>query len=97
MEVSPSAATAVVPTSCFGNASLGDGATVTMEDHFLQTTRFCIQRILVPIVVVVGVVGNSATIVVLTRRRMRSSTNVYLTALAVSDLLYLVRKPRHDI
>lgn len=45
---------------------------------------------LVPLVVVVGLVGNFATIVVLTRRRMRSSTNVYLTALAVSDLLYLL-------
>lgn len=45
---------------------------------------------LVPLVVVVGLVGNAATIVVLTRRRMRSSTNVYLTALAVSDLLYLI-------
>lgn len=45
---------------------------------------------LVPLVVVVGLVGNTATIVVLTRRRMRSSTNVYLTALAVSDLLYLI-------
>lgn len=30
------------------------------------------------------------TVVVLTRRRMRSSTNTYLTALAISDLLHLV-------
>ncbi|XP_034246935.1 FMRFamide receptor-like [Thrips palmi] len=60
------------------------------EERFLRGTRFLIQRVLVPLVVVVGLVGNFATIVVLTRRRMRSSTNVYLTALAVSDLLYLL-------
>ncbi|KAE8741276.1 FMRFamide Receptor [Frankliniella occidentalis] len=59
------------------------------DEHFLRGTRFLIQRVLVPVVVVVGLVGNAATIVVLTRRRMRSSTNVYLTALAASDLLYL--------
>lgn len=63
---------------------------VEPEDRFLRGTRFLIQRVLVPLVVVVGLVGNAATIVVLTRRRMRSSTNVYLTALAVSDLLYLL-------
>ncbi|XP_043188382.1 uncharacterized protein LOC122363320 [Amphibalanus amphitrite] len=52
-------------------------------------TRFVIQRILTPIVMLLGVVGNLVSILVLTRRRMRSSTNSYLTALAVSDTLYL--------
>jgi Serpentine type 7TM GPCR chemoreceptor Srw len=40
--------------------------------------------------VLVGVLGNVITAIILTRRRMRSSTNVYLTALAASDLLYLL-------
>ncbi|PSN56815.1 hypothetical protein C0J52_02671 [Blattella germanica] len=57
---------------------------------FRDASRFWIQRILVPLIVGVGVLGNVVTIVILTRRRMRSSTNVYLTALAVSDLLYLM-------
>lgn len=57
---------------------------------FLDVSRYVVQRVLVPLVLVVGVVGNSVTIVVLTRRQMRSSTNNYLTALAISDLLYLV-------
>ncbi|KAK4288730.1 hypothetical protein Pmani_038260 [Petrolisthes manimaculis] len=57
---------------------------------FLTISRYVVQRVLVPIVLVVGVVGNTVTIVVLTRRQMRSSTNNYLTALAISDLLYLV-------
>lgn len=54
-------------------------------------TRYVIHTYLVPLVTVVGVLGNLVTILVLTRRQMRtSSTNSYLTALAVSDLLYLV-------
>lgn len=57
---------------------------------FLAGSRYVVQRVLVPVVLVVGVVGNAVTIVVLTRRQMRSSTNNYLTALAISDLLYLV-------
>ncbi|XP_069156361.1 FMRFamide receptor [Procambarus clarkii] len=57
---------------------------------FLAGSRYVVQRVLVPMVLIVGVVGNAVTIVVLTRRQMRSSTNNYLTALAISDLLYLV-------
>ncbi|KAF4517586.1 hypothetical protein B566_EDAN008575, partial [Ephemera danica] len=57
---------------------------------FMENSRFLVQRVLVPVVVLVGVLGNVVTMVVLTRRRMRSSTNVYLTALAASDLLYLL-------
>ncbi|XP_074601288.1 uncharacterized protein LOC141855236 [Brevipalpus obovatus] len=52
--------------------------------------RFWIQRILVPIVVIIGVIGNSLTIVIMTRRRMRSSTNFYLAALAAVDMIYLI-------
>lgn len=61
-----------------------------LSAQFRDASRFWIQRVFVPLVVGIGLLGNVITIVVLTRRRMRSSTNVYLTALAVSDLLYLV-------
>lgn len=54
------------------------------------TVRFSVHFILTPSVVVIGVVGNIISMIVLTRRRMRSSTNSYLTALAVSDTLYLL-------
>lgn len=64
------------------------------DDHFAvrfrDDLRFWIQRVAVPLVVAVGVLGNAVTVVVLTRRRMSSSTNTYLTALAVADLLYLL-------
>ena len=56
----------------------------------LQTTRFLVQKIIVPLVVTFGVLGNVVTVAVLTRPWMKSSTNSYLTALAVYDLLYLV-------
>jgi len=55
----------------------------------LETTRFIVQKILVPLVVTFGVLGNAVTVAVLTRPWMRSSTNSYLTALAIYDLLYL--------
>ncbi|XP_069671369.1 probable G-protein coupled receptor 139 isoform X2 [Periplaneta americana] len=75
-----------------GTAVACAGSEFALESsaQFRDLSRFWIQRIFVPIVVGVGLLGNIVTIVVLTRRRMRSSTNVYLTALAVSDLLYLV-------
>lgn len=59
-------------------------------ERFMDESRHWVQRVMVPLVMCVGVVGNSVSMVVLTRRKMRSSTNSYLTALAISDLLYLV-------
>ncbi|CAN7999051.1 unnamed protein product, partial [Ixodes hexagonus] len=58
--------------------------------QLLVSSRFWIQRVLVPIITIIGVVGNSVTIVIMTRRRMRSSTNNYLAALAIVDMLYLL-------
>jgi len=55
----------------------------------LATTRFVVQRVLMPVVIVFGVVANAINIAVLTRRSMKSSTNRYLSALAVYDVLYL--------
>ncbi|KAK2725582.1 FMRFamide receptor-like isoform X2 [Artemia franciscana] len=57
---------------------------------FRDGSRFWIQRVLVPIVVAVGVLGNIVSMVILMSRGMRSSTNLYLTALATSDTLYLI-------
>ncbi|ODM94193.1 FMRFamide receptor, partial [Orchesella cincta] len=57
---------------------------------FRDLSRFWVQFVLVPIVVIVGILGNTITIYILTRKSMHSSTNVYLTALAISDLFYLL-------
>ena len=60
-------------------------------EHLLTATQFWVQQVIIPCVVIVGAFGNVTSIVVLTRRRMQTSTtNIYLTALAVSDLSYLV-------
>ncbi|CAL8121262.1 unnamed protein product [Orchesella dallaii] len=64
--------------------------TTTSAIMFRDCIRFWTHYILVPIVVIIGVMGNAVTIFILTRRPMRSATNVYLTALAVSDLVYLL-------
>ena len=53
----------------------------------VQTVAF---KLLVPPIVAFGCIGNIINIVVLTRKSMKSSTNRYLTCLAVYDILYLV-------
>lgn len=58
--------------------------------NFLLYSRFWVQRILVPSLMTIGIVGNIITIVIMTRRRMRSSTNNYLAALATFDMMYLI-------
>lgn len=58
--------------------------------EFQEQSRFWIQRILVPIIMIIGVIGNTMTIFIMTQRRMRSSTNWYLAALAIFDMSYLV-------
>ncbi|XP_055913336.1 putative G-protein coupled receptor F59B2.13 [Eupeodes corollae] len=60
---------------------------VTQGD--VNYVRQIVQGILVPCVVVIGLLGNSVSIVVLTRKRMHSTTNIYLAALAVTDVIYL--------
>lgn len=60
------------------------------NEEALHMTRFIVQKICVPIVVFLGVVSNTLNIVVLTHRSMNTSTNVYLTVLALFDTLYLI-------
>ncbi|GIY89676.1 hypothetical protein CDAR_84021 [Caerostris darwini] len=59
-------------------------------EEFQLNSRFWIQRVLVPIIMIIGVIGNTVTIFIMTQRRMRSSTNWYLAALATFDMSYLV-------
>jgi len=58
--------------------------------HRVEMTRFIVQRVLAPTIISAGFLANILTVIVLTRRTMtRSSTNVYLTALAIYDAVYL--------
>lgn len=58
--------------------------------QFRDQSRFWVQRVAVPLIMVIGLFGNLITIIIMTRRRMRSTTNMYLAALAFVDILYLV-------
>jgi hypothetical protein len=53
-------------------------------------TRFVSDRIFIPVIVCLGIAGNTCNIAVLSRPKMRTSTNVYLTNLAIFDTLYLI-------
>lgn len=59
-------------------------------EEFQLNSRFWIQRVLVPLIMIIGFIGNTVTIFIMTQRRMRSSTNWYLAALAIVDMSYLV-------
>ncbi|KAL3887920.1 hypothetical protein ACJMK2_000305 [Sinanodonta woodiana] len=75
----------------FHNATNGSASSLTvLTSTDLNYTRFIVQKILVPIVVSCGVVGNIFNVVVLRSPKMLSSTNVYLMTLAISDSLYLL-------
>jgi len=63
-------------TVVLGNVSDVGDSELYWEVEFLNSSRFWVQRVLVPVVVIVGFLGNLATIYILSRRQMRSSTNV---------------------
>ena len=67
-----------------------DEAQTCHNDFALEMTRFSVQKVLVPVVSMLGFVGNIFCAIILTRRSMISSTNCYLTALAVFDCMYIV-------
>ena len=52
--------------------------------------NFYLNGVSTAVVVMLGILGNAMAVVVLTRRTMRSSTNVFLTALAGWDSLVLL-------
>ena len=56
----------------------------------LDKVTFVFGMVLIPMFAIFGVVGNVLSLVVLVQHRMRSTTNVCLAALAVSDLLLLL-------
>lgn len=85
----PTTISATVATTC--QSSLPSSSVrLNYLSRQLDLTRFTVQKVITPALVCFGVIGNLVNIAVLTRRWMKSSTNCYLTALAVYDVLYLV-------
>ena len=76
-----------------GNHSLSNGS---MNEHdprheeFYVTAQFVTGLILYPIICIVGLTGNTLTLIVLSHRKMETSTNVFLAALAVADIIKLL-------
>lgn len=58
--------------------------------EFYQTARFVTGLILYPCICIPGLLGNVLTLIVLWERNMRTSTNAFLSALAVSDSIKLI-------
>lgn len=58
--------------------------------EFYRTSQFVTGVILYPIIIVIGLTGNTLTLIVLRHRKMLTSTNVFLAALAVSDIIKLL-------
>lgn len=58
--------------------------------NFYLTAQFVTGLIMYPILCILGITGNILVLVVLAHRDMVSSTNVYLSALAVSDTIKLL-------
>ncbi|XP_076435106.1 G-protein coupled receptor daf-37-like [Babylonia areolata] len=69
--------------------SLGMGDRPPPPDYLLHTQFVC-DRVLTPLVVVFGIVGNVLSLAVLIRKEMASPTNCFLTSLAISDLSLLL-------
>lgn len=60
------------------------------NERLQQTILFYMEGIVSIIVIFLGLIGNFLTVVVLTRRAMYSSTNTFLTGLAVWDMMVLL-------
>ena len=69
--------------SCLSNSS-------DEYEAFYATAQYITGLIIYPILCITGITGNVLACIVLSHRDMATSTNVYLTALTVSDTIKLV-------
>lgn len=60
-----------------------------MNELILDSIKYHIDGVVAIIVIFLGVIGNFLTLIVLTRPTMHSSTNTFLTGLAVWDIMVL--------
>ena len=67
-----------------------DVAMTTPYHDFYTTARFVTGLICYPIICAYGLLGNVFILIVFAQKSMYTSTNVYLSALAVSDIVKLV-------
>ncbi len=60
------------------------------DARFLDTFGFWVEGVLLDVLAVAGIVGNSLASVIISRREMRNSFNLLLVSLAAFDSFYLV-------
>jgi hypothetical protein len=73
------------------NSTINNQITIERNDILLARVRLIVKFYIWPLLVLFGLTGNCLSILVLTRRRLiRTSTNNYLTVLAVCDSCYLI-------
>ncbi|XP_071940947.1 kappa-type opioid receptor-like [Antedon mediterranea] len=88
-------------SSTIGNAYGDDNALTSAENssYALDTNPYTLfERVIIttvmPIVIIIGIIGNVMTIIVIVNKRyMRTAINVYLANLAIADTLYLIASP----
>ncbi|XP_046549730.1 FMRFamide receptor-like [Haliotis rubra] len=73
---------AVDNRSCLANETLD-------YEGFYRRAQYVTGLIIYPILCIIGITGNVLALIVLSHRDMATSTNVYLSALAVSDTIKL--------
>ncbi|KAL8578502.1 hypothetical protein ACOMHN_028774 [Nucella lapillus] len=88
-EAHPLATLSPTTTTLAAPMPLGGGDRPAPPDYLLHTQLVC-DRVLVPLVVTFGILGNVLSLVVLSRKEMASATSSFLTGLAVSDLSLLL-------
>ena len=78
--------------SCNYNISATNrGTELDMEyEAFYETAQLVSGLVLYPILCSVGISGNVLSLIVLNQPKMVTSTNVFLSALAVADLIKLL-------
>jgi hypothetical protein len=75
----------------FNNSTSLNNSSIDGNFLLLSRVRLIVKFYIWPLLVLFGLIGNCLSILVLTRRRLiRTSTNNYLTILAVFDSCYLV-------
>ncbi|KAK2143051.1 hypothetical protein LSH36_883g00062 [Paralvinella palmiformis] len=79
-----------IPTAVAHSAQCAANDSVDPNVQFYETAQFITGIILYPIIIVIGLTGNTLTMIVLSHNKMLTSTNVFLTALSVSDIIKLL-------
>lgn len=58
-------------------------------EGFFEEAQLVTGLVLYPIICFFGIIANALTVIVMTHSKLRTSTNIYLTALALADLVKL--------